>query len=188
MKTLKQILIVLSVLTVGVWPVAAQEAGFISSLFGGGEIRENIVFRYSLDDDRRYLLTMHGSRVEGDGYLEIEIFDTETGEYVDGDSTLEVTLGPARNSINRAESATYTGDHWLVDDIAFVSDWYRMTVEFDGNEPYDAYMWVYPSAPETNSTVIAASLAAPVVFMMIVLGAFRIFGVQFLPPPNKRIA
>lgn len=179
------------VLLLSVWPVAAQgeQAGLLDTLLGGGAIRENIVYREWLgDDDWVYEATIYGSRVQGIGYLEFSLTDIETGQVLGPQHDLAVSIiNRDRPGIRQDFDAVYRDGTFLVDDIDFAqSGVHRVVLTIDDGESYSLGIYVYPSAPDAPPALIAFSLAAPLLLVVLLLGSYRLFNVRYLPEPLSK--
>lgn len=181
-----QFLTLVAVLLVAV-PAQAQEEGgsFLDSLFGGGLIRENIVFREPLGFNDEYEATVYGSRVQGIGYLEVTLFNAETGEAVSDDTEIELkVIQPSP----RTYEGIYQNGYFLFENIDFpYSRGYDMQLILDGRNTLNTRMYVYPSAPENSPAFVLGNIAIPVIFLVLILGGYMVFGVKFLPETRKKV-
>lgn len=166
-------------------PAQAQESGgLLDSLFGGGEIRENIVYREPLGNEGEYEATVYGSRVQGTGYLEITLVDAETGEVISGNT--EIVLRVMQPS-PRTYTGVYQNGYFLFEEIDFPeSRGYDLQLILDYTTTLKTRMYVYPSAPDNPPAFALGNILVPIIFLVLILGGYMLFKVQYLPEPRKK--
>lgn len=167
-------------------PTAAQaeSSNLLDSLFGGGEIRENIVYRQPLGPDGAYEATVYGSRVQGVGYLEIALVNATTGEPIPPDTDIVLRV---RQPTPRTYTGVYQEGYFLFDHIDFPqSRRYDLQLRLNGGAPLNMRLYVYPSAPDTPPAFVLGNILVPVIFLVVMLGGYALFRVQFLPDPQQK--
>ncbi|MEM9955716.1 MAG: hypothetical protein AAF846_29220 [Chloroflexota bacterium] len=189
------ILITMMLIAIVALPASAQEepnTNWLSALLGEAEINERLYYRVPLARD--YEATVHGNRLQGIGHLEFNIVDSD-GEALSADNSVDLTVtydasweenGEAYSIFQQEDySATYQDGSFYIADINWeYQGGYDLNLNIDGADYY-LYLYVPPAKPDATTTFIGANIAIPFGFLIVMLGAYRVFNVQFLPE-NRR--